>query len=71
MRMVVVLPAPFGPRKPKTSPFSTEKFEIAHGGEVAVFLAELVKRDHLMHGPERMLTQMEAVARERASQHSK
>ena len=23
MRMVVVLPAPFGPRKPSTSPFST------------------------------------------------
>src|SRR5512134_1492497 len=23
MRMVVVLPAPFGPRKPRTSPFST------------------------------------------------
>ena len=24
MRIVVVLPAPFGPRKPKTSPFSIE-----------------------------------------------
>ena len=23
MRMVVVFPAPFGPRKPKTSPFAT------------------------------------------------
>ena len=23
MRIVVVLPAPFGPRKPRTSPFST------------------------------------------------
>ena len=45
MRMVVVLPAPFGPRKPKTSPLSIES-EIAHGGELAVVLAEVLKRDH-------------------------
>jgi hypothetical protein len=26
--MVVVFPAPFGPRKPKTAPFSTERFAL-------------------------------------------
>ena len=46
MRIVVVLPAPLGPRKPKTSPLLHLERERMHGGEVAVGSRELLEFDH-------------------------
>ena len=40
MRMVVVLPAPFGPRNPNTSPGSTVKTDAVHCDFVAVSLGK-------------------------------
>src|SRR5438874_13532872 len=46
MRMVVDLPAPFGPRNPVTAPGRDREAEGVHGGGVAVALGELVCLDH-------------------------
>ncbi len=35
MRMVVDLPAPFGPRNPKISPFASLEADVVHGAKVA------------------------------------
>jgi hypothetical protein len=44
--MVVVLPAPFGPRKPVTRPGRTVKAQIVDRGDRAEALAEPVHLDH-------------------------
>ena len=43
--MVVVLPAPFGPRNPKTSPVATSRSIAAHRFDRAVLHAEVVNLD--------------------------
>jgi len=45
MRMVVVLPAPFGPRKPRISPLSTRN-DVVDRGDAAVLLGEVLNLDH-------------------------
>ncbi len=51
MRMVVVLPAPFGPRKPRISPFSTRKRDPVDGRGPAVPLGEALDLDHAVSSP--------------------
>src|SRR6185312_2247913 len=46
MRMVVDLPAPFGPRNPGDGPRRDREAEGVHGGGVAVALGELACLDH-------------------------
>ena len=46
MRIVVDLPAPFGPRNPVTCPGRTWKVEVVDGELVAVALAEMGDIDH-------------------------
>ena len=41
MRIVVVLPAPFGPRKPSTWPGRGGEADVADGDQVAVALGEV------------------------------
>ena len=43
MRMVVDLPAPLGPRKPKISPLATVQVDAVHGHEVAEALGQSVQ----------------------------
>ena len=43
--MVVVLPAPFGPRKAKISPGDVER-DVVDGGNVPKFLDELLHANH-------------------------
>ncbi len=45
-RIVVVLPAPLGPRKPKISPAETSRFKLLHRGEFAVVLGEIDELNH-------------------------
>jgi hypothetical protein len=45
MRIVVVLPAPFGPRNPRFSPFHA-KADVVHGGDAAVALGDVLDLDH-------------------------
>ena len=47
MRMVVVLPAPFGPRKPRISPGAARERDVLDRGEVAVPLAQVRDFDHV------------------------
>ena len=49
MLIVVVLPAPLGPRKPKTSPGSTVNDDAADGLDVAEGLDEVVDLDRWCH----------------------
>ena len=57
IRRVVVLPAPFGPRNPKISPWRDGKADAAHGVDCAVAgfetLAQLVRLDHVAHSEPR------------------
>ena len=46
LRSVVVLPAPFGPTRPSTSPARDVEREAAHGREVAVDFGEPLDVDH-------------------------
>ncbi len=46
MRMVVVLPAPLGPRKPRISPLARGERDVADRGEVAVALGQVANLDH-------------------------
>ena len=48
MRMVVVLPAPFGPRKPSTSPGLTVEADVVHGGERVVAFGQVFGLDHAL-----------------------
>ena len=48
---MVVLPAPFGPRKPRISPFSTRKRDPVHGRRAAVPLREALDLDHAVSSP--------------------
>ena len=45
MRMVVDLPAPFGPRKPSTSPLANSERNRVHRGEAAKSLAQAIDLD--------------------------
>ena len=45
MRIVVDLPAPFGPRNPKISPWSDRQVDPVHGHEVAEAAAQALDRD--------------------------
>ena len=45
MRIVVDLPEPFGPRKPKTPPRGMSKLTLSHGGEVAEPAGDVAHRD--------------------------
>ena len=47
MRMVVVLPAPLGPRKPTTSPRCDREAQLVYGGHMAVAFADTFDRYHL------------------------
>ncbi len=51
--MVVVLPAPFGPSRAKTSPLLHLEGDVVHCVEVAVALAQVLNRDchHTMRPP--------------------
>ncbi len=46
MRMVVVLPAPLGPRNPNISPRATVRSRGFDGGELAVAAREPLQLDH-------------------------
>ena len=50
MRMVVDLPAPLGPRKPKTSPLLTARAEVVDGDEIAEALDEVLDHDGVRRG---------------------
>ena len=54
IRSVVVLPAPLGPRKPKTSPAATAQVDAAHGLDRLLALAERSAQaaglDNVVHG---------------------
>ena len=62
MRMVVVLPAPFGPTNPKASPRSTREDEVVHRGGLPEPLGQTLDLDHavtslgLHCGPQRKRT---------------
>ena len=45
MRMVVDLPAPFGPRKPKTSPFADFEIDPVDGHKIAETLDQVLHHD--------------------------
>ena len=45
-RIVVVLPAPLGPRKPVTRARLADEGDVVDGGEAAVLLGESVDFDH-------------------------
>jgi hypothetical protein len=48
--MVVVFPAPFGPRKPVDRPFRDTEIEISDGGEIPVGLDHVSKlKNRLVH----------------------
>src|ERR1700680_2491956 len=64
MRIVVVLPAPLGPRKPKTSPFSMEKSRSRTAVNSPYFLLRC--SNAIMSGPiAAVLTRQGLVARDR------
>ncbi len=42
MRITVVLPAPFGPRKPKHSPSRNGNIDAVHGTETVVILDQVM-----------------------------
>ncbi len=46
--MVVVLPAPFGPRNPNTSPWETFEVNAVYRDKIAVFFCEIDEFDHRM-----------------------
>ena len=46
IRMVVVFPAPFGPRNPRISPAFRAKADIVHGGHAAVTFGYVLYFDH-------------------------
>ena len=46
MRIVVDLPAPLGPRKPRTSPGSTREGEVVDGEQAVVVLGQVLRLDH-------------------------
>ena len=50
MRTVVVLPAPFGPSRPKISPSPTVNDQVVNRGERAVALGEALDLDHRLVG---------------------
>ena len=45
-RIVVVLPAPFGPRKPTSRPGRAVKLRAVEGDDVAVALGEVLDLEH-------------------------
>ncbi len=47
--MVVVLPAPLGPRKPRISPFFHAKRDAIDRGETAIALGEVLHLNHGLH----------------------
>ena len=49
MRMVVDLPAPFGPRKPSTSPRAHREADLLHGVHGPEPFGQAVEPDHLGH----------------------
>ena len=53
MRIVELLPAPFGPRKPKVSPAFDGEVDAVDGDEVAVALGEAVRLDQRCRPPRR------------------
>ena len=46
MRMVVLLPAPLGPRKPTTCPLGDVEGDVLHGGVIAVVFRQVADMDH-------------------------
>ena len=50
IRIVELLPAPFGPRKPNVSPRCDGEVDPVDGGEVAVALRQPVRLDHRLVG---------------------
>ena len=52
IRIVELLPAPFGPRKPNVSPALDREVDPVDGGEVAVALGQALGVDHRLvrHG---------------------
>ena len=50
MRSVVVLPAPFGPTRPKISPGVDGQIDARHGERAVVALHEAFGADDLRHG---------------------
>ena len=50
IRIVVVLPAPFGPRNPRISPLRGGEADVADGDQVTVALGEVADFDHRVLG---------------------